>query len=684
MLLLASVTIHFGETLARAGESHWLGAYSTPWTVVFAALAGYGLVFAAAAAATGGVVTSLFRPRLSFSSVFPASVPFAALAVWQILRFAGPAMGGFEYVFGSIFLAGLCVYGIYSVRDGRGASVPVLCILIVMFVSACAAVHTFHLYPTALESELNTLERRFLAAWAFVAGPVAAVLYGRTASSFGGRLSTVLAVSSLALFVPAAPIVVAGPNRHPDPSSITNVLLITSDTMRADYLSLYGGRTPTPNLERMSDKGTNFTASHSLAPWTVPSLNGIFASKYPPNPTPGISSQEWSNLSVDGYQKIASYWTEDDGRSFVKRLGVVGYQTSAVVANQAITLQSWLVDSFDDFRFVAEKEEVRAGFLRSFPLLHAAVRRVYPPWAPVEMRDTTGSLTEYALHLLNRYRQWPFFLWIHYFDPHIPYHPPSKYRSTSAYGPSFPFADTPSMNKGAGLDAAQQEAARALYEGEIRYVDEAVGRILDEVERLGLESRTVVCFTSDHGEELWDRGNQGHGHRLYDELTRVPMIWTGAGVRTQSIDTPVSGIDIIPTLAELIGSPPASAWHGSSLANALLNGPDEPHAKPVFTGACYHFGVPNSEPLIAVRDRELKLIRGLNSGRQQLFNVERDPQEQANLAPKHPAKVEGLGTLLDQWMAAYPSTFSQHEEIRAEDTPSQEAQDVFRSLGYLE
>jgi arylsulfatase A-like enzyme len=284
-----------------------------------------------------------------------------------------------------------------------------------------------------------------------------------------------------------------------------------------------------------------------------------------------------------------------------------------------------------------------------------------PALAPLRPHDTTAALSRYAAAFLRWHGDRPFYLWVHYIDPHAPYDPPERYRSLRGRWPFFhpyqggeawglPILGDPEWD----VPEADRDYVASLYHGEIRYVDEFIGRLRADLARRGLAEHTYLCLTSDHGEELWEHGDWGHGHALYEEQVHVPWILAGPGLPAQRVATPVSAIDLVPTLAGLLGLPADPAWHGESLSPALRAG-QAPAARPVFIqGTSNRTPV---DPLRMVLAWPFKLVEGATTGRVWLYDLERDPEERGDLALTDPARAEALRARLHQWLATFESTF---------------------------
>ena len=458
------------------------------------------------------------------------------------------------------------------------------------------------------------------------------------------------------------------------PISGPNILMITADTMRADYLSVYGGRVETPVLEAFAEKGAKFEQAISLAPWTIPSFNGMFSSKFPPSVDPNLP-ESVRDEQMTLYGQIGTYWRGADDKSLPGRLRDRGYHASAIIGNFAMRRERWLLDDFNTVRVIIPLLETWHGPFARSPFLSTTLRSLGPSLYVAHPFDTTRAVTEYTQSTLRYLSAERFFFWAHFFDPHTPYDPPAEYRSrTGPYeflgfdGPSDGFED--------------KDYVRTLYSGEIRYVDDGVGSILETLDDTGLGENTYVVFASDHGEEFWDHGSFGHGHSVYDELLHVPLIITGPGIPAQSVSRPVSMIDFLPTLAEWAGLSADPEWRGSSLASSLRNANFPQSSEPIFSQGTGRLPPP-PEPLQSVIVGNNKLIYGMETGGIQLFNRHKDPAETIDVAKTRRKMVERLRGRLDDWSESFPVTFGAFLKQGTTLETDHEMLENLKVLGYL-
>lgn len=343
-----------------------------------------------------------------------------------------------------------------------------------------------------------------------------------------------LAYAVAAVLLPQAVFALGVSGGPEEPSARPNIVFVVSDALRADYLRAYGGTVPTPHLEQFAQTGAFFEEAYSLAPWTLPSLTAMFASDYPAGLTPEIDGQAWLT-------QIWQYGLAPKSPTLAELLRKEGYATAAITSNALLWTIPGLMNGFDVTATSHPITLAQAGLFRSLPFLQPALAAFFPGFDQLRPHNASADVASYARAYLNRVGRQPFFLWLHYIDPHAPYDPPARYRSAEGPWPFFyPYAGGERWGipkQGPGFDIAPGDRAyvQSLYEGEIRYVDELVGQVFAQLRGLGLDKNTYICFTSDHGEELWDHGDWGHGHAVYQEEVRVPLMLAGPGIRVQRV-----------------------------------------------------------------------------------------------------------------------------------------------------
>jgi arylsulfatase A-like enzyme len=319
-----------------------------------------------------------------------------------------------------------------------------------------------------------------------------------------------------------------------------NIIVILVDTLRRDRLTPYGCRRETsPEIaRRLAGAGTVVEEAYSQAPWTLPSVVSLMTGRYPGELLGG---------------DMSAYGVPPGVMTTAERLGRAGYETAGFLANPTM--------------------HVGSGFERGF-------RTFYAPPADVEwLRRHADDLNRHALPWLAAYqdRGRPFFLYLHYIDPHDPYDNPEVVGNRSPFEGEYrgPVAGDWVHGIYTGkivLSDPPRDVAHlsALYDSEVHYVDRAIGQVLASL-RPEVLANTLVVLTADHGEELFDHGGWKHGQTLYEEQIHVPLIWRWDGhiPAGRRLAGTVRLLDVAPTLAAAAGAAPDPGWEGLDLLPAL-------------------------------------------------------------------------------------------------------------------
>jgi arylsulfatase A-like enzyme len=410
------------------------------------------------------------------------------------------------------------------------------------------------------------------------------------------------------------------------------VLLIGIDTLRPDHLSCYGYDKPTsPNLDKLAQEGVLFENVLSPSPWTLPSFATVVTSLYP---------------------------TQHGANAFGARI-----KTTFPSLPMMLLKQGYTTAAFVNAPYLYPG----CGMSRGFELYDVM---------PGGLDRSAAGTTADALKWLDSNSGRPFFLFVHYFDPHYPYEPPAAYRGR--FGPGEPGPGGPVPEKTFGADilmesrqdrsidlakVTEQQWAyvNGLYDGEIAFTDQAVGELIKGLDDRGLRDRTLIVVLSDHGEEFAEHGGFEHGHTLYSELLRVPLIVSlpGAIPGNGRVARQVRLVDVMPTVLDLLGYRPTTHVEGVSLrplmegrtelkaSNTALLPPDAAYAGAVLYG--YEKKCVTLYPW--------KLIREVKSGKKQLFNLKTDPGETHDLAAESPTALRTLEELIVKTMLDVSETW---------------------------
>jgi len=426
-----------------------------------------------------------------------------------------------------------------------------------------------------------------------------------------------------------------------------NVVLITVDTLRADHLSCSGYSRPTsPFLDGLASRGTIFRRAWSTSSWTPPAMASIFTSLHPRSHGVNRGHMDSASGKVLGQEMLLPEFPV-----LAAHLQKNGYATFGISANLHMTPANGFARGFKRF--------VSLGFAQA-PAVNKAFAEMLP-----EIRESE-----------------PYFLWVHYFDPHDPYfarspwirnYSPDKKSYGRYAGKTMPVLRE--MLSRIRSDPEALPALRDLYDSEINYTDEHIRALVEDLP--GLE-RTLIVITSDHGEEFLERGGIGHGSSLHEEQIRVPLILVlpDGPPRSALVEQPVSVVDIFPTVCAAAGIAAPPGLQGESLLTLAAGGTPDPE-RAVFAELNRARSDRRQE---AVRQGKWKFVRrGGAASRGALYDLERDPGEEHNLVRAEPARAGRLEAGLEKWLAAH-RPFQAPEAAQAPD--EKEVRDL-RSLGYL-
>jgi arylsulfatase A-like enzyme len=427
-----------------------------------------------------------------------------------------------------------------------------------------------------------------------------------------------------------------------------NILLITMDTTRADHLSVYGYKIATsPYLEEFAAEGAVFRQVYAAAPATAPSHATIFTSLSP------LTHRVLKNAMVLG----------EEFDTLAEVLADEGYETAGFVSSFVLNRKFGLSQGFEYYDDMLEGGRATVDTRR---------------W---EGEVITGKFDCPADATTDRAAAWletardperPFFLFVHYFDPHVPYRPPEQYRG---------------RYKDPDIEDRVVRWETGNYNGEIVFTDDQIRRLCTRLEELGLAEDTIVIITGDHGEGLWQRGYQYHGAHIYEEAMRVPLLvrWPGRIPAGSVFQKPVTIAAIMPTLLDLLDAPAGDrAYHGRSLARVLLSGEPLREERPVFLYRVPYephdeFGVWVDGEKHAVRRGDWKYLVAEDEGTVELYDLRADPRETRNLAAERPEVAADLADILATWREAVtrPDSLTLQPELSDSDIQK------LRSLGYV-
>ncbi len=438
------------------------------------------------------------------------------------------------------------------------------------------------------------------------------------------RRGVLLAWATTALVLATTALVVVRARQRVIGEVRPNVVVIVIDTVRRDHLPFNGyGRDTAPFLTRLARRGVVFDQAFSTSGWTSPATASLLTSLYP------FQHGVIAGLERQRAQEFRVHRLPEGVSTMAEVLKGAGYATYAISDNIHVSPLTGFDRGFDAFESASDASAV-------------AVNKRAKKW-----KD----------EILNRA---PYFLYLHYLDPHEPYLPKA------------PWYEEFVNDSRAALSRRDFEAA---HDSELRFVDEKISGLFQD---FGWDDNTLVIVTSDHGEEFGDHGYAGHAHTLYGELVNIPLVVFRKGAYgVRRVPAPVSLVDVLPTVREVIGLPPDPRNAGVSLV-PLLEGRAWSHGdRPLFAELV---ALGNDEVITATIRRGFKLL-AYQSGDRALYDLGRDPTEQKDLFREKP---ELVAELTAQYAAYSTHARKYGAAATAQARLDPEAVEKLRSLGYLD
>jgi choline-sulfatase len=415
------------------------------------------------------------------------------------------------------------------------------------------------------------------------------------------------------------------------PAGPPNVVVVVVDTLRADALGSYGGPTATPGFDGLAAEGVLFERAVASAPETAASHATLFT---------GFDVQ---HHGVDRNGAILA----PDLDTLAEAFRAAGYSTGAFVSSFVLDPRFGWDQGFDDYD-------------ATFPISGETVHNRGGFWSRHEFEgfDRRAQATNAAAIPWLRDAREPFFLFIHYFDPHAPNQPtPANLQQIpQAFARNRAQIWAPLAPSQAGVDQAELTRFIRSYYAEVLYTDSALEGLVAAIEAEGFGDRTLIAVTADHGEGLGQHGLLDHAAYLYEEQIHVPWVlrWPGTLAAGSRIRTAVGLVDLAPTIAELAGVSLPGATDGRSVATAALGG-SEPEARPLLSRR-RHYPKRFQRQLgtkFSVAVGPWKYIRATDDP-DELYDLNSDREEIRNLHDARPAVVARLAAVLDEHLATYP------------------------------
>lgn len=431
-----------------------------------------------------------------------------------------------------------------------------------------------------------------------------------------------------------------------------HVFVLLVDALRADHVSAYGYPRPTtPAIDSLAADGVLFEQTIAASTFTKSSIASLFTGRYP-------------------YQH-GVYWGSrrlEDG-SVVSDLLPPAETTLA----EALSSRGWLTEAW------VQNSHLRhgTGFAQGF----------------VDYRDHQGSIDR--IHrLAERFLDspatlYPLFVYLHYIDLHDPYRPAAPYDTMFGGGPdgTGPYAGVDLAEWGAYLDAVRRgevelepatvDRLRDLYDGQLRAIDDEIGRFLVGLRRRGLYDDSLIVLTSDHGDGFYEHGFVSHSTVPYEELVRVPLIVKLPGGRWagRRVERSVRSIDLLPTVIAVTGGIPPAEIAGCNLL-PLLRGGDPPDDCAV---AMVEIAEEGAYPVVAARSERWKYIHHQKRP-DEVYDLRSDPGELRDLGEGVAAEVEAVADLRRRALAAVAARAAlANDRIELDEETIRE----LKGLGYI-
>lgn len=314
-------------------------------------------------------------------------------------------------------------------------------------------------------------------------------------------------------------------------ATMTNVVLLTLDALRADHLSLYGyGRETTPFLEEVAAEVARFTAAYSASSHTREAVPSLLTGRYP-------------DEAVDNrFRRRAD--------TVAARLREEGFETAGFHSNPFVSRAYGFDQGFDAFY-----DDLHLGSNRLLALAQRALDKLRS-----RHYARASEINERSLEWLDSLDgDRPFFLWNHYMDPHGPYEAPAEYQRRF-HGETVPKKEGQNLYYRAiddpeSITEAERQRLVDLYDAEIAYSDDRLSEFFDALDSRGLLEESLVVITADHGDAFGEEGYYEHPRYLHDELVHVPLLVTGPGVTPGTVGAPTSTLDVVATVLSTVGHP---------------------------------------------------------------------------------------------------------------------------------
>ncbi len=433
-----------------------------------------------------------------------------------------------------------------------------------------------------------------------------------------------------------------------------NVILIVIDTARQSHFSCYGySRETTPRADQLAKEGVRFENAVSASPWTLPSMASLLTGLWP-------------------HQHLAGYAVQDPD---THQEGLTFLSESAVTLAEVLSRNKYQTVGFFQNPFVDPGFGLKRGF----------ADYDYFPGDNLRIRKAT-EVVKLATDWLEKSRdpRHPFFMVVHFFDPHLAYDPPSEFmlpfiygyqgKMVSPFNPSDPEIEKIRMGE-LKFSEEDRKFIVGLYDAELSFTDNWVGFFMDYLKNKGLYDQSLIILTADHGEEFWDHNSFEHGHTLYQELLLTPLIvrFPGGENAGMAVKERVSLVDVMPSIIAYLGI--ETPFQGAGRSFISMPGAAIKPANRTIVAELNRSG----NPLQAIYSGNFKLILDRLSGNMEIYNLADDPKETKNLfgiKESYPPEI------IDQ-IRGVVSIIRKADQAKTPAKISPEIRAKLKALGYL-
>ena len=435
-----------------------------------------------------------------------------------------------------------------------------------------------------------------------------------------------------------------------------NIILIISDALRWDHLGCYGySRNTSPNIDRIAREGIIFNSAYAQGNWTLPSTGTLFTSLYPTSHN--ILSKKKS--------------VPKESNTLIENLKAAGYRTAGFSKNPFFWGNFGFRRGFDRF-YLGQSNFI----CKSWPsVISNILKRLFMP--------TDENLTRQALSWIKSNKSHKFFVYFHYMATHAPYRIPKAYEEIYVKEEIPDRVDFPHKRylRHVEINPAQKKNLIDRYDGAIRFIDDQIGKLLDILQSLNLKEDTLLIIAADHGEAFGEHDDWTHGHTLYQETIKIPLIiWYSKICSNQITSNELAGlIDIKPTILNIVGIKQSEIYQGEDLIS-LITKKGSLYQQKGSREEIFSEGGKNLRCIITSTNWKLISKKARGKIELELYNLEQDPEEKHNVVNLYPEIAKNLQKRLT-------SRFKEFEKQALKPgkaTIDAETRRELKSLGYIQ